>query len=94
MNSSCLKYSFGRHLLSPGHVAGGIPIPRVPADSKPGPAWVLQLFSAGGTQLQETHIPIAGDQPDGKRLVAEIRALLETGLDETPNPENPQPANP
>ena len=74
--------------------AGSFGASRAPADSKPAPAWVLQRFSAGGAQLQETHLPIAGDQPDGKRLVAEIRALLETGLDETPNPESPQPENP
>lgn len=63
-------------------------------DLEPAPAWILQLHSAGGALLQETHIPIADEQPDGKRLVAEIRALLETGLEETPNPENPQTQNP
>jgi hypothetical protein len=62
---------------------------RESADSEPMPAWVLQLFSAGGALLQETQIPIVGEQPDGKRLVAEIRTLLETGLEESPNTENP-----
>ncbi len=47
------------------------------------PAWVFQLFTVGGTLLKESHLPITGDeQPDRKRIVAEIRSLLESGLDE------------
>lgn len=57
---------------------------RQQAAAKPFPAWVFQLFSLGGAMLKESHLPIAEEQPDGKRIVAEIRALLESGLDEPP----------
>lgn len=43
------------------------------------PAWVFQLFTIGGAMLFESNIPIDGEQPDGKRIVSEIRALLESG---------------
>ncbi len=57
--------------------------------AEPFAAWVFQLFTVGGALLKESHLPITGDgQPDGKRIVAEIRTLLESGLEETPNPEN------
>jgi len=50
------------------------------------PAWVFQLFTVGGALLKESHLPITDDgQPDGKRIVAEIRTLLEAGLEETTN---------
>ncbi len=53
---------------------------------EPSPAWVFQLFTVGGALLRESHLPVIGDgQPDGKRIVAEIRNLLESGLEETPN---------
>ena len=53
---------------------------------EPSPAWVFQLFTVGGALLKESHLPITGDgQPDGKRIVAEIRTLLESGLEETSN---------
>lgn len=49
-------------------------------------AWVFQLFTVGGALLKESHLPITGDgQPDGKRIVAEIRTLLESGIEEPPN---------
>lgn len=55
-------------------------------DVEPLPAWVFQLFTVGGALLKESHLPITGDgQPDGKRIVAEIRTLLESGLEEPPN---------
>ncbi len=55
-------------------------------DVGPSPAWVFQLFTVGGALLKESHLPITDDgQPDGKRIVAEIRALLESGLEESPN---------
>jgi hypothetical protein len=44
------------------------------------PAWVFQLFSAGGALLRESNIPIEGAEPDGKRITAEIRSLLEADL--------------
>lgn len=44
------------------------------------PAWVFQLFTIGGAMLFESNIPIEGQQPDGKRIVSEIRALLESGI--------------
>ncbi len=51
---------------------------------EPFPAWVFQLFTVGSALLKENHLPITGDgQPDGKRIVAEIRTLLESGLEET-----------
>jgi len=50
------------------------------------PAWVFQLFTVGGALLKENHLPLTGDgQPDGKRIVAEIRTLLESGLEDFPN---------
>ncbi len=53
---------------------------------EPFAAWVFQLFTVGGALLKESHLPITGDgQPDGKRIVAEIRALLESGIEEPPN---------
>jgi hypothetical protein len=56
------------------------------SNAEPLPAWVFQLFTVGSALLKESHLPITGDgQPDGKRIVAEIRALLESGLEETPN---------
>lgn len=59
---------------------------RQQSDVDPSPAWVFQLFTVGGALLKESHLPITGDgQPDGKRIVAEIRTLLESGLEETPN---------
>jgi len=55
-------------------------------DVGPFPAWVFQLFTVGGALLKESHLPVTDDgQPDGKRIVAEIRTLLESGLEETPN---------
>ena len=49
-------------------------------------AWVFQLFTVDGALLKESQLPITGDgQPDGKRIVAEIRNLLEFGLGELPN---------
>lgn len=55
-------------------------------ETEPFAAWVFQLFTVGGVLLKESHLPITGDgQPDGKRIVAEIRTLLESGLEETPN---------
>lgn len=50
------------------------------------PAWVFQLFSIGGAKLFESNIPIEGQQPDGKRIVSEIRALLESGIAPETNP--------
>lgn len=44
------------------------------------PAWAFQLFSAGGALLRESNIPIEGAKPDGKRITAEIRSLLEADL--------------
>ena len=36
--------------------------------------------------VDESHLPITGDnQPDGKRIVAKIRTLLDSGLEEPPN---------
>ena len=56
------------------------------SNAEPFPAWVFQLFTVGGAMLKESHLPITGDgQPDGKRIVAEIRTLLEAGLEETTN---------
>ena len=56
------------------------------SNAEPFPAWVFQLFTVGGALLKESHLPITGDgQPDGKRIVAEIRTLLESGLEEPPN---------
>jgi hypothetical protein len=53
---------------------------------EPFPAWVFQLFTVGGALLKESHLPVTGDgQPDGKRIVAEIRTLLESGLEEPTN---------
>jgi hypothetical protein len=50
------------------------------------PAWVFQLFTVGGALLKESHLPVTDDgQPDGKRIVAEIRTLLESGIEEPPN---------
>ena len=46
------------------------------------PAWVLQLYSAGEIMLKETYILIQGSDPDGKKISAEIRALLESSLSE------------
>ncbi|MEQ1746382.1 MAG: hypothetical protein ABMA02_13215 [Saprospiraceae bacterium] len=55
-------------------------------DVEPSPAWVFQLFTVGGALLKESHLPLTGNgQPDGKRIVAEIRTLLESGLEEPPN---------
>ena len=55
-------------------------------DAEPFSAWVFQLFTVGGALLKESHLPITGDgQPDGKRIVAEIRTLLESGIEETTN---------
>ena len=55
-------------------------------EAEPFPAWVFQLFTVGGALLKESHVPITGDgQPDGKRLVAEIRNLLEAGIEEPQN---------
>ena len=46
------------------------------------PAWVFQLFTVGGALLKESHLPITGHgQRDGKRIVAEIQTLLESGLE-------------
>ena len=54
--------------------------------AEPFAAWVFQLFTVGGALLNESHTPITGDgQPDGKRIVAEIRTLLESGLEEITN---------
>ena len=56
------------------------------SNAEPFPAWVFQLFTVGGALLKESHLPITDDgQPDGKRIVAEIRTLLEAGLEETTN---------
>ncbi len=56
------------------------------SNAEPFPAWVFQLFTVGGALLKESHLPVTGDgQPDGKRIVAEIRILLESGLEETTN---------
>ena len=56
------------------------------SNAEPFPAWVFQLFTVGGALLKESHLPVTGDgQPDGKRIVAEIRTLLESGLEETSN---------
>ncbi len=56
------------------------------SSAEPFPAWVFQLFTVGGALLKESHLPITDDgQPDGKRIVAEIRTLLEAGLEETTN---------
>jgi hypothetical protein len=50
------------------------------------PAWAFQLFTVGGALLKESHLPITGDgQPDGKRIVAEIRTLLESGIEDSQN---------
>ena len=55
---------------------------RQQTDAEPFAAWVFQLFTVGGALLKESHLPITGDgQPDGKRIVAEIRNLLESGLE-------------
>ncbi|MCK6692123.1 MAG: hypothetical protein L6Q97_08475 [Thermoanaerobaculia bacterium] len=55
-------------------------------DVEPFAAWVFHLFTVGGALLKESHLPITGDgQPDGKRIVVEIRTLLESGLEEPPN---------
>lgn len=55
-------------------------------EAEPFPAWVFQLFTVGGARLKESHLPITADgQPDGKRIVAEIRNLLESGLEELQN---------
>ncbi len=49
-------------------------------------AWVFQLFTVGGAWLKESHLRIIEDeQPDGKRIVAEIRNLLESGIEELQN---------
>lgn len=59
---------------------------RQESEVEPSPAWVFQLFTVGGALLKESHLPITDDgQPDGKRIVAEIRTLLESGLEEPPN---------
>ncbi len=50
--------------------------------SEPFPAWVFQLFTVGGALLKENHLPLTEGEPDGKRIVAEIRTLLESGLEE------------
>jgi hypothetical protein len=56
------------------------------SNAEPFPAWVFQLFTVGGALLKESHLPVTDDgQPDGKRIVAEIRTLLESGLEEPPN---------
>ena len=56
------------------------------SNAEPFPAWVFQLFTVGGALLKENHLPITGDgQPDEKRIVAEIRTLLESGIEEPPN---------
>ena len=56
------------------------------SNAEPFPAWVFQLFTVGGALLKESHLPVTDDgQPDGKRIVAEIRTLLEAGLEETTN---------
>jgi len=59
---------------------------RQQTSAEPFSAWVFQLFTVGGALLKESHLPITGDgQPEGKRIVAEIRTLLESGLEETTN---------
>ena len=56
------------------------------SNAEPFPAWVFQLFTVGGALLKESHLPVTDDrQPDGKRIVAEIRTLLESGIEEPPN---------
>jgi len=56
------------------------------SNTEPFPAWVFQLFTVGGALLKESHLQITSDgQPDGKRIVAEIRTLLESGLEEPSN---------
>ncbi|MCC6271536.1 MAG: hypothetical protein IT190_09680 [Microbacteriaceae bacterium] len=60
---------------------------RQQSDTEPFEAWVFQLFTVGGALLKESHLPITGDgQPDGKRIVVEIRTLLESTIEETLNP--------
>ena len=55
-------------------------------EAEPFSAWVFQLFTVGGALLKENHLPITSDgQPDGKRIVVEIRTLLESGLEEPTN---------
>jgi len=53
-------------------------------EAEPFPAWVFQLFTVGGAHLKESHLPITADgQPDSKRIVAEIRNLLESSIEES-----------
>jgi hypothetical protein len=60
------------------------------SNAEPFPAWVFQLFTVGGAMLKESHLPVTNDgQPDGKRIVAEIRTLLESGLEEPLNTLKP-----
>ncbi len=55
-------------------------------EAEPFPAWVFQLFTVGGARLKESHLRITADgQPDGKHIVAEIRNLLESGIEEPKN---------